>query len=288
MRVLTPRSRSELIDGLRYMTPDSRILAGGTDLVIGLRKGTVRPDMLLDLSGVKDLDHIREESGWVVIGAGVPFARIARNRLIHRHGRCLAEAALSIGSVQIRNRATLPGNIATASPAGDSLPSLLALEARVGVLDSRGQVRVAPLNEVLAGPYQTTLLHDEMIEDVRFPIPTRPRSCAFVKLGSRGTVTIARLSLALVVEHDQETNRIDYARVAMGAVGKTAFRAPGVEERMIGRSPGPDMYADVAQRLSIEVDTSIPGRSSLPYKRVAITGLARRAMERLFEMGEAR
>jgi len=279
--VLTPSTLAELAAGLRRMTPQSRILAGGTDLMIAMRRGEIRPDRLLDISGVKDLHRIRQEANQIIIGAGATFSEILESGLIFQHACCLAQAAAAIGSVQIRNRATLAGNIATASPAGDGIPPLYALAAEVSILNADGAVRRASVEKLFAGPYQTTLKCSEAILDLRFALPDPPAVSTFVKLGSRRTVTIARLNLALALCLKPASTTVSTARVALGAAGRTVFRSAAAE-RLLGRidlfRPAADDLADILVR---EIETAIPGRYSLPYKRCAIVGLARQALDNL-------
>lgn len=281
MEVLAPGTIQELTAALSRMTPESRILAGGTDLVIALRKGEVAADMLLDISGVEELRKIRQQGKQIVVGANATFSDILQSNLIRRDAACLARAAAVIGSVQIRNRATIAGNIGTASPAGDAIPPLYVLDAKISILDGRGNTRSQSIADLFAGPYKTTLKHNEAIVDFRFSVPAQPSASTFVKLGARSTVTIARLNLAAAVAYRSESTTVETARVALGAVGRTVFRSTTAEEFLMQQDLSGAMADDFAALLTREVEASIPGRYSLPYKRRAIAGLAHQALENL-------
>lgn len=282
LHISAPENDLELIDALKAVTENSKLLAGGTDLIIALHQGKVMPDLVVDLSGIKEFAVIREENGRVEIGTISTFSQIQENVLVKKYGRCLAEAASQVGSVQIRNRATLGGNIANASPAADSIPPLLVLEAEIKTVDSQGTVEKVPLPMLLKGAGQTVLRSDQVITAISFSIPGPYFMSTFAKLGTRSAVTIARISLALGVEYDVKTNAISTARIALGAVGKTAFRTPRVEKFLQGKKVSEQLALEFADQLSAEIELAIPGRYSLPYKKEAIRGLAWDVFRKIF------
>lgn len=281
-QVLTPNNVDELKKALNKITSKSKVLAGGTDLVINLHNKQIEPDLIIDLSGVNDLRYIKKEDDNLIIGATTTFADIAENELVKKYAPFLVELAEKFGSQQIRNRATIGGNIATCSPAGDSLPALLALDATVDVIDKSGKVENFPVKEVLKGPGKTILNYNQTIIAVKFFIHDSQWINTFVKLGTRAAVTIARINLALNVKYDSSTNTIKDAKVGLGAVGKTAFRATDVEELLKEEKVSNELREQFASGLCKEVQKSIPGRSTLPYKEVAIKGVAYQAFDNLF------
>ena len=169
-------------------------IAGGTDFINQLRQGNIVCDKVVDLSQVRDLDYIRSSQDGIHIGAATPFSRIAASGLIRQDAACLAQAATQVGSVQIRNRATIGGNLAGASPAADCVPALAALDASVCTFNRHG-VRRLSLSELNAGIGLTGLLPNELITEV--VLPRRGWASAFGKVGTRSTVTIARLNMAI-------------------------------------------------------------------------------------------
>ncbi len=272
--LLTPSGLGELTAALQRTTSSSRLLAGGTDLVRSMRHDHWEPDLLIDLSGLRELVYVRLEGDRLRVGALTTFAELQTDPLVRRHARCLAEAAARVGSAQIRNVATVGGNIANASPCADGVTALVALGADVRTIDGGGRSTVRPLEQVLVGSGRTSLAPDEAITEVSFAALGSDRRTTFVKIGSRATVTVARLSMALIVKYDGVSGTVSEVRVALGAVGETAFRDARLEELLEGRAAHEESAHLFADGCTDAVRRAIPGRSSLPYKQRAAVGLA--------------
>src|SRR5450631_3254226 len=208
--LLAPRDLASLAAALGRATPDSRLIAGGTDLMLRLRTSGVRPDLLIDLSGLREFSFIRKERGLIRIGAMTTFAQMQRNAMLGIHASCLARAAAHVGSVQIRNVATIGGNVANASPCADAIPALLVLDAEAGVLNRAGKVERRPL--------QTTLGSDEAIVEFWFAPLAEDQRSAFGKIGVRSSVAVARLNAALIVTLDAQRRTITAAKIAFGSI----------------------------------------------------------------------
>lgn len=278
---LAPRDRSELTEALAAMTPRSRLLAGGTDLVRAMTKDGLRPDLIVDLSGMDELRGVEAADGRVRVGALTTFTRLQQDPVLRRQARCLADAAASVGSVQIRNAATIGGNVANASPCGDSIPALLALEAEAEIWDAQGGTELRPVAGVVTGAGRTALRPGQAIAAFVFPGLDESWLTAFAKVGSRSTVTVARLSAAVAVQVEPGGRALGAARVALGAVGETAFRDPEVESVLAGGKPDARTGLRFAEACSVAVCRSIPGRYSLGYKCRAAVGLADDVWRRL-------
>ncbi len=275
-----PTTLNELLQEVALFDGSVAFIAGGTDLMIDLKKGKKKPQLVIDVSQIPELNGVHEENGSIHIGSATTFSQLARHPLVLEKGLCLAQAARKVGSEQIRNRATLGGNIASASPAGDCLPVLLVLEAMV-TLQNLGGVRRLPLSQVLQGSGRTCLTANELITGIDFPVVGGEYVSGFEKLGSRTAVTVAKLNLAAVVKVDRENNSIMEARIAVGALGETAFRLPDVEQNLVGEI-NPFLLQLFEDMLSEAVDNAISGRYSHPYKREAIKGLAEDMFLNLF------
>ncbi len=272
--LLTPASVPELVAALGCATPASELLAGGTDLVRAMRLGHCRPDLIVDLSGVRELAGVRAEAGHLRIGAMTTFAQLQADLLVWQHAACLAEAASQVGSVQIRNVATVGGNIGNASPCGDSIPALMALGATLTILDGTGRSVSRPIGDVVIGDGETSLAADEVITEIVVPtLSARPAS-AFAKVGSRSMVTVAKLSMALIVGLNAEAGTVAEARVALGALGDTAFRDARLEDCLRGRLADEATARDFVGECELATRRAIPGRLSLAYKQRAVRGLA--------------
>ncbi|TGE31850.1 FAD binding domain-containing protein [Desulfosporosinus sp. Sb-LF] len=275
----------EVADTLPRLEGEVIFISGGTDLVLQLNSGQIKPAWVVDLSQIPELNYIKEEKGRLRIGSATTFTQIRENSLIWKNARCLGQAASQVGSTQIRNRATLGGNIAQASPAGDSLPTLLALEAWVSILGPRGSRRVS-FAELQAASGGAGLQAKELITEIDFPVwETEAKAqvlSGFAKVGSRTTVTIARLNMAAWFEVDSESGRIHQSRWAVGALGRTPFRLAELEQALQGKSVNEGLAQEIAERLTEAVDRAIPGRYSQDYKRQAIQGLAYDLLADLF------
>ncbi|KLU59804.1 nicotinate dehydrogenase FAD-subunit [Peptococcaceae bacterium CEB3] len=275
-RLVCPSTLGEALAILADLHGEIIFLNGGTDLILQLKEGSRRADWLVDLSQLDELNYIQADRESIRIGGTTTFATTARSPLLWEEARCLAQAAAQVGSTQIRNRATLAGNIVTASAAGDSLPALLVLGAEVGILGPLGRRRVS-LAQFLAEP-GPALQRGEFIAEIELPRESgRGESwivSAFGKVGSRSTVTIARLNMAVRLEAEAGDGRIQAAGVALGALGKTPFRTGQVERKLAGCQFSETLGRDLAEWLTAVVDEAIPGRYSQAYKREAIRGLA--------------
>ncbi len=272
--VTAPSTLSELIEALARATSRTRLLAGGTDLVRDIRQPGHQPDLLIDLSRLTELSYVRLDGEMLRVGATTTFTELQSDALIREHTPCLAQAAAQVGSVQIRNVATIAGNVANASPCADGATALTALGAEVSILDGAGHVTSRPLGDVLVGPGKTTLSHDQAIIEFSFAALGAEYRSAFAKIGSRTAVTVARLSMALVVRFDPVAAALTDVRVGFGAVGEAAFRDSELEQVLEGRPADEESARLFAAGCVAAVQRSIPGRYSLPYKQHAARGLA--------------
>ena len=192
---------------------DARLLAGGTDLIIRLRDGTIRPKVVVDVKRIAELDaDIGTADGHLRIGARTVMTDIAADERIRRDYRALAEAAAVVGAVQIRNRATLAGNVCNASPAADTAPALLVYGARVVVAGPAG-ARTIPIDEMFVRSGVTTLTSGELVIAIELPRPTSPSGSVHVRRTRRRGHDLASVTLACAVHADGST------RLAYGSLG---------------------------------------------------------------------
>ncbi|HEX5630713.1 MAG TPA: FAD binding domain-containing protein [Acidimicrobiia bacterium] len=246
-------------------SPGATLLAGGTDLMVRINLQGHRPERVIALRRVEAL---RQWEGRF-IGAGVTHRRLERGPL-----RALAEAARTVGSPQIRNAGTIGGNVGTASPAGDTLPFLAAVDATVVVRSLRGE-RELRWDEFFTGPKRTALAPDELILGIRLPedVPTRQ---AFAKVGVRNAMVIAIASCCVVRSEDGAT------RVALGSVGPTPIRARRAEEMISAeRRPSPAARAEFARLVAEEIKPITDHRSTAEFRRHAAGVLAARLLDRV-------
>ena len=208
-----PRSLAEAVDLLEANGPDARVLAGGTDLIVRLRDGSATPALVIDIKRIAELrPGIREVDGRVVIGATTVMTDVAASPLVRRHFPALAEAAAVVGSVQIRNRATLAGNICNASPAADTVPSLLVHGASV-VAEGPAGTRRIPVDELFVRSGVTTLARGELVTAIDLPVPAQRIASVHVRRTRRRGHDLASVTLTCGVDAAGVT------RIAYGSVG---------------------------------------------------------------------
>ena len=242
----------------------TRPIAGGTDVMVAItgELGPV-PERMLDLSRIEALRGIELESGNLVLGARTTYTEIRRSTLCREHLPALVEAAATIGAAQIQNRGTLGGNIANASPAGDTLPILLAADAVILVGGQRGERQIAAA-DFFVDYRETALAPDELILQVRFPL-ARGRELRFRKVGTRRAQAISKVVMALAWR-DRGDGWQD-VRLALGSVAATPIRAHATEAVLEGAQPTPEVADRAAETLAAELNPIDDVRSTADYRR---------------------
>lgn len=281
--LLTPKNMDELLDALKESTENTKILAGGTDLLVSLNEGRISPNLIIDISRVQEMKYIKEDDENLYIGTLTTFTELIEDKLVSKYAHNLVEVAAELGSKQIQNRATIGGNIGNASPAGDSLPAIMALEGKVIIIDSDGKKQELPIEDVLIGPNKTSLNCNQAIIGIKIPKKNEDWLSTFVKLGSRTSVTISKLNIAMNIKYDSVAKVILEAKLALGSVGKTAFRAIRIEELFKNEKINREFVDMISQEISAEIENAIPGRASLAYKREAIKSVIYQAFENLLK-----
>jgi len=235
--VVRPRDLAHALRLMHDSLRGSRLvpLAGGTDLVVLLNSGVEPGPRFLDLWGLRGLRGVRERGRGLEIGALTTFSDLREDARLARRYPALAAAAAGIGAWQIQNRGTLGGNIANASPAGDSLPVLMALEAVVRARSVRG-TRDIPFTRLFLGYRDLALEPDELIAAVGLPAPPARAKQFFRKVGTRRAQSISKVALAGLLRTGRD-GRVDLARVALGSVAPVTLRARRVEEILLGARP---------------------------------------------------
>ncbi|HJW21303.1 MAG TPA: xanthine dehydrogenase family protein subunit M [Candidatus Limnocylindrales bacterium] len=252
-------------------------IAGGTDLMVQIT-GELRepPARMLDLSRLDELRGIALDRGVLVLGARTTYTEIRRSTLCREHLPALVECAATIGAAQIQNRGTLGGNLANASPAGDTLPILLATDATILVGGQRGERRIAA-GDFFTGYRQTALAPDELILHVEIPLPTG-RHVRFRKVGTRRAQAISKVVMTLAW-HDPRGGGAGWSdvRLALGSVAPTPIRARATERVLEGASPTPEVADRAAETLAGELSPIDDVRSTAEYRRT----VAARVLHRL-------
>jgi len=270
-----PTTVEEAVRALAGASGVVKVLSGGTDLLVQLRSGRAKPDMIVDIKRIPDMSGIRERDGAFVIGAATPGAVIGECEALRQAWPGVVEAANLIGSTQIQGRATLAGNLCNASPAADSVPAMIAARATCVVIGAKGR-REVPVESIAIGPGRTSLSRDEFI--VEFHLPKRPRSSAdaYLRFIPRTEMDIAVVGAAVNLTLDPAGVCTD-ARVVLGAVAPTAVLVPEAASALIGSKCDDRALAalDTAARAACKpIDDK---RGTIEYRTKVAGVIARRA-----------
>ncbi|MEO8509833.1 MAG: xanthine dehydrogenase family protein subunit M [Chloroflexota bacterium] len=267
-----PKSLNETFALLREM-PDARLLSGGTDLLVNLRGGRAATPLVIDLKRVADLEAgITQREGWLRVGAGTVMTDLAADDHVRDRFPSLVGAALVVGSVQIRNRATLAGNVCNASPAADTAPPLLIHDAVVELAGSAGLRRVE-LSQFFLGPGRTALQPGELVAAIELPIPGGPLGTAFARMTRRRGVDLATVSLCCSVSATGVT------RFAFGAVGPRPFGVTDDTGILADPAGDPALQDEALRRLTGHASPLSNVRASREYREAMLLVLGRRALE---------
>jgi carbon-monoxide dehydrogenase medium subunit len=250
----------------------ARVLAGGTDLVVGLRQGTETPRVVVDIKGLTDLPAaVSEHAGVIRVGATAVMAGLSAHPLIRAHFPALVEAMGVVGSIEIRNCATLAGNVCHASPAADTAPALLVHDARIVIAGPAGERRV-PLPGFLLGPGRTALAPGELVTAVELPLPARPLGTAFARMTRRRGVDLATVSLCCAVDGAGLT------RFGYGAAGPVPFLVTD-ETGVLADVSAPAAARDAAlDRLIGQASPVTDVRAGRDYRIAMLRVLSKRAL----------
>lgn len=276
-----PTTLSEAFAMLDVHGSDASLLAGGTDLVVALRNRTLRPKIVIDLKRVAELrSRIGESATLLTINANTVLADLRDDPRIQTQFPALVDAAAVVGSNQIRNRATLTGNICHASPAADTAPALLVYGAVVNLASARGTRRVN-LHDFFAGPGKTVLLAGELATSIDLPITAERRGAAFGRVTRRRGVDLATISLCCLVE---ATGRTQFG---YGAVGPRPFLVADDSGVLADPAASDGAKDDVLRRLLTQASPISDVRGSREYREAMLLVMSRRALRTAIERLQA-
>jgi CO/xanthine dehydrogenase FAD-binding subunit len=271
-----PQHLMEALECLDAHGSKTKILAGGTDLVIDLRGGSINPRYVLDVSRLPELKGIVLSGDTITVGAAVTLAEIESSEVLQAHAPALQQSALTFASRQIRNVATIGGNVAHCSPCGDTIPPLVVHDAWAVIASRQGR-REVPVEHIASGAYACALPPHEIILHFKLKAAGSATFAAFQKIGRRKGLAIARINMAALARQEPD-GRIDFIKLALGSCTPTPARMPEVEAFLTGRPPSVERIWE-AGRMLAERTIAITGRRpSTVYKEAAIQGLLTRML----------
>ena len=278
MEYVNALSVQQVLDKLAQADGGAVVLAGGTDLMVDFKAGKVQPQVWVDVTRVPELCGITVEDGKLVIGAAVTLTTIARSPLVRQYFPSLAQGCGTVGSLQIRNSATLVGNVVSAQPAGDGAMSLAPLAPTFTVLSAQGE-RQLSMGEMYAGFARSTIDHSrELVTKISIPLPQPGEAASFVRLELRKSLSLPMLNCAAMVH--VEDGLVTWARITMAPVGVGPVRAQAAEAFLAGK-PLTDENMAQAGQLALENANprSNPLRGSREYRLDTLPVIIRRALE---------
>jgi xanthine dehydrogenase iron-sulfur cluster and FAD-binding subunit A len=275
---LQPTTLPETLALLQSHSSQARLLSGGTDVLVELQRGVKPTNTLIDISALHELRYIQETTHHLTFGTLTTHNDILSSPACHHHALALVQACQEVGAPQIRARATVAGNLLTASPANDTIPPLLALDAELVLSSSSGE-RIIPISQFYQGVRRTQLRSDELLREIRIPILPHPRRSLFLKLGLRKAQAISVINLALVLTIQHEL--ISDARITLGCVAPTVVHAPTVETFLIGKKLTPAVCKEAAHLVLQDCSPINDVRASASYRQQTLVNLLAYGLERL-------
>lgn len=272
-----PDDAEKICSLLKAHGEDVQVLAGGTDLIVGMQEKHLEPEYVVDVKNLAGIDEITydEAEGILKIGAATKLNTIVTSKLVRKHWEVLAEAARTVGSYQIRNRATLGGNVCNASPSADTLPSLLALEAKVKIVGREGS-RIVPIENFFVGPGENILKSDEIVTEIQIPEPENTQEGVYIKKSRRKAVDLAIIGVSVVGEKVDAGYRF---KVALGAVAPTPLRVKEVEEILNNNEINEDVIEDAAKKARELVSPITDLRGTKEYRVKMVESQTKEAIE---------
>jgi CO/xanthine dehydrogenase FAD-binding subunit len=273
-----PTTLEEASRLLQENGPGGRLLAGGTDLVIALKEKGLLPKYLVDLKRVPGLTGIRENrDGSITIGALTTMREIEISSLITNRFPFLAQSAAEVGSIQIRNRATIGGNMANATPSADTAPPLIALNATAKITGLNGE-RTVTLEEFFKGPGQTVMSAEEVLSEINIP-KSHPRLVGeYIKFSPREMMDLAYVGIAVAYHLGDDDRKCHGVRIVLGAVAPTPVRAKHAESALEGQNLTEALAEKVGQIAAEEAKPISDVRSSADYRRAMVGAMTTRAI----------
>src|SRR6266481_238868 len=277
---LRPNTVPEAVAMLQQHGDEAKILSGGQSLIPMMKLRLARPGFLIDINRISGLSYIKEEGGYLKIGGLTREAELENSLLIHSKYPIIFDTARVIADPQVRNMATLAGNLAHGDPANDHPATMLALEAQVVAVGPQGE-RVLPIESFFVTLFTTELRHDEIVSEIRIPTPPPKSGGAYLKLERKvGDFATAGVAVQLTVDGGGVCQKVG---IGLTNVGATPVKARKAEESLRGKKLDEAAIAQASQSAADEAQPSSDLRGPAEYKKGLVKELTRRALARAYE-----
>ena len=277
------KTPAQVVSLLREHGAAARLLMGGTDLLVRMRNGAIHPRVVIDvkhLPGMRALYY--DQTRGLDVGAAVTMNRLARHPDVRAHYPLLAEGAGSVASYQLRNRATLGGNLCNASPCADTAPATLVLEGQVCLYGPDGE-RSMPVADFFLGPGQAAMSEAEFLTSLHYPPPPPDCQGRYLKLGRNAKGDLALVSVAVLGFPDQAAPSGFRFRIALGSVAPVPLRVPAAEQTLAARTPGEETFVRAAEQASDAAAPIDDVRASAAYRKAMVRALTLRGLRDVWE-----
>jgi carbon-monoxide dehydrogenase medium subunit len=277
-RYIFPKTKEEILKILEQEKSEACIVAGCSNVLPYIKDKIIPPKLLLDISGIEELNYIKKNESNLCIGATTTISDLISSKIIREECNVLYQVAEQFADPTVRNRATIGGNLVDASPAADTAPPLLALDV-VLEIESKESKREIFLKDFFIGPRKTVLHDDEMIISIKFKNDPINKQGCFIKLGLRQAMAIAVVTIAMILEI--EKNKVKDIRIAMGSIAPIPLRLFKTEEFLKNKEVNNDLIEEAKNKVYDEVNPISDIRASKEYRRYVSGILFKRAFEKL-------
>jgi len=266
----------EALDAVSDSKGSSVFMAGGTDLLVKIKEGILRPRRVIDMKGIRETEGFSIAESEFSVGSLTTIRALETSPAACKKVPLLAQAAARLGSVQVRNRATIGGNLCNAAPSAETAPALLALDARAEIYGRKG-LRVVDLRDFFLGPGSTVLEEGEILTSLKIQLSETRKGAVYYKVTTRKAMDIAFVGVAVLLEIDED-DRIEKARIALGAVAPTPIRVPSAEKVLEGRALDTALIRESAELAAQACRPITDLRASAEYRREMVNQLCRQGL----------
>ena len=277
---LKPSSIEDAISALREYD-DAHLLAGGTDLLVGMKNKIIEPKHIIALKGIPKIDSIGFETGFK-IGSLTTIREIEVSKVVREKIPLLGQAAGNLGSIQVRNQATIGGNLCNASPAADMAIALLAMDSKVRIASINNE-KVIGLDQFFMGPGSTVLNRHDILLEIIIPNDIEQFKGIFIKLGNRNAMEIGIVNIAILLDADFKSGMCKDIKIALGAVAPTVIRARKAEEQLKGNTLNPELISEASEVASQETNPISDLRASAEYRKNMVKTLVGRGIREILK-----